>query len=580
MGTAADKIQAIIAAAEPNLAGKTVTYDIGAQLAREKQFYSFIVDPFTGKGITTIQELNDLILKLDSSPDYNFGALLPSGSVNGGKIEHILQTKYGYNLKATSKTRFTETEQARVKAFLQDLADQALKALPTDKTLLANMEAATQERFLRDLVAAMDGISIKSGYMTIFMKASQAKMSTLNYQIYQRLNVDSFPKDIRVVDIVSNIAGRGKSIKRREGTQIFTSNGEKGGEVLQVIINPDLNSFSPAAFTAVYEFAKQQGLLDPREEVDDATVGTTSPMDVSPEKWRQDVFEAISNTLGGKYRNLLLQDEMGQYHALFEKYQIAEEIALGRSISVLRGFMGELRGILIMDALIPGQKGKLMGTAKVTLANSLASESAPVDMIVDVLNELGRPYGFQIKNTSELTSYSWGNQREKAGMTIPNFYIERLQQVLNQSETDFFGAYIYNQPIDDASQEYRNIYSGFQGKFASAFIPVYQKLALYIIRQSTEIKKGNDLLSGTAVNDFFMMNNKIVPASAFYKAMNEQNTSLIKSSFALQEATGGYYHYGDDPDKINYSSWAAQARIKYEIEVKYAALLTTAYNMS
>jgi len=30
MGTAADKIQAIIAAAEPNLAGKTVTYDVGA----------------------------------------------------------------------------------------------------------------------------------------------------------------------------------------------------------------------------------------------------------------------------------------------------------------------------------------------------------------------------------------------------------------------------------------------------------------------------------------------------------------------------------------------------------------------
>jgi len=56
--------------------------------------------------------------------------------------------------------------------------------------------------------------------------------------------------------------------------------------------------------------------------------------------------------------------------------------------------MGELRGILIMDALIPGQKGKLMGTAKVTLANSLASESAPIDMIVDVFNELGRPYGF------------------------------------------------------------------------------------------------------------------------------------------------------------------------------------------
>lgn len=578
MGTAADKIQAIIAAAEPNLAGKTVTYDVGAQLAREKQFYSYIVDPFTGKGITTIQELNDLILKLDSSSEFNFGALLPSGSVNGGQVERLLQTKYGYNLKATSKTRFTEAEQNRVKAFLNDLAQQALKALPKDKILLANMETATQERFLRDLFTAMDAISIKSGYMTIFMKASMAKMSTLNYDIYQNFNLDSFPKEIRVVDIVSNIAGRGKSVKRREGTEIFTS-GEKGGTVLQVIINPDLNSFSPSAFSAVYEFAKQQGLLDPKEEIQGESTGTTSPMDVTPDKWRQDVFEAISESLGGQYRNILLQDENGQYHQLFEKYQLAEEIALGRSTSVLRGFMGELRGILIMDALIPGQKGKLMGTAKVTLANSLASESAPIDMIVDVFNELGRPYGFQIKNTSELASYSWGNQREKAGMTIPNFYIERLQQVLTQSETDFFGAYIYNQPIDDASQEYLNIYSGFQSTFQNKFIPVYKQLALYIIRQSTDIKQGNDILSGTATNDFFMMNNKIVPTSAFYKAMNDQNESLIKSSFALQEAVGDYYKFGEDPDKINYSTWAAQARIKYEIEVKYAALLTSAYNI-
>jgi len=46
------------------------------------------------------------------------------------------------------------------------------------------METATQERFLRDLFTAMDAISIKSGYMTIFMKASMAKMSTLNYDIY------------------------------------------------------------------------------------------------------------------------------------------------------------------------------------------------------------------------------------------------------------------------------------------------------------------------------------------------------------------------------------------------------------
>ena len=94
MQTASDKVQAIINAAAPNLAGKSDFYDVGAQIAREKQFYNLINDPFTGKPITSIQELNDLIVKLDADPSFGFGALLPSGSENGGKVERILSQKY------------------------------------------------------------------------------------------------------------------------------------------------------------------------------------------------------------------------------------------------------------------------------------------------------------------------------------------------------------------------------------------------------------------------------------------------------------------------------------------------------
>lgn len=572
MASASEKVQAIIAAAAPNLAGKSDFYNVSAQLAREQKFYNLIVDPFTGKGINSIQELNELIVRLDQDSEFGFGSLLPSGSENGGKVERILSEKY--NLKAASKTRFTETEQARVKEILQQLADQALAAMSRDPKFITNIGEQIEQKFLTQLVMAMNGISIKSGFMTIFTRASMAKQSTINAAIYDQLNIDDFPKDIRVVDIVSNIAGS-SSTKRRSGTQII----REGNRVIRVIINPDLNSFSPAAFNAIHKFAEELGLLDEKEVQEGVGKGTKSPMDVPAEEWRNDVFAAISQSLGGKYRNLLLQDEFGQYNQLFEKYRIAEEIALGRSISVLRGFMGELRGILIVDALIPSARGQLMGTAKVQLANSLASESAPVDMIVDLLDEVGRPYGFQIKNTSELTSYSWGNQREKAGMTVPNFYIERLQQVLNASETDFFGSYVYNQPIDD-NPEYHRIYGGFQEAFNSKFVPVYKKLALYIIRQITNIKGGNDILSGTLINDFFLMNNKIIPASSFYTAMNEQNENLIKSSFALSAPSGGYYHYGDDPDETNYGNYVNQARIKYEIEVKYAMLLQSAYNAS
>lgn len=579
MASASEKVKAIIAAAAPNLAGKSDFYDVGAQMAREQKFYNLIVDPFTGKGITSIQELNELIVRLDQDSEFGFGSLLPSGSENGGKVERILSEKY--NLKAASKTRFTETEQVRVKEILQELADEALAALPKDKKLIDNIGAQAEQKFLTQLVMAMNGISIKSDFMTIFTKASMAKFSSINRDTYEALNLDELPKDIRVVDIVSNIAGSGRTA-RRGGTLVQYKNGGKEGSndiVIKVIINPDLNSFSPAAFNAIHKFAEELGLLDEKEAQEGVGKGTKSPMDVSADEWRDDVFTAISQSLGGRYKNLLLQDTNGQYHALFEKYRIAEEIALGRSISVLRGFMGELRGILIVDALIPSARGQLMGTAKVQLANSLASESAPVDMIVDLLNEVGRPYGFQIKNTSELSSYSWGNQREKAGMTVPNFYIERLQQALNASETDFFGSYVYNQPIDN-NPEYNRIYGGFQDTFNSKFVSVYKKLALYIIRQITHIKGGNDILSGTLINDFFLMNNKLIPASSFYRAMNEQNENLIKSSFTLSAPSGGYYHYGDDPDEINYGNYVNQARIKYEIEVKYAMLLQSAYNAS
>ena len=572
MASASEKVQAIIAAAAPNLAGKSDFYDVGAQMAREQKFYNLIVDPFTGKGITSIQELNQLIVRLDQDSEFGFGSLLPSGSENGGKVERILSEKY--NLKAASKTRFTETEQTRIKAILQELADEALAAMSKDPKFITNIGEQAEQKFLTQLVMAMNGISIKSDFMTIFTKASLAKPSSINRDIYNTLNLDELPKEIRVIDIVSNIAGSGRTA-RRSGTEVI----REGNVVVKVVINPDLNSFSPAAFNAIHKFAEELGLLDEKEIEEGAGKGTKSPMDVSADEWRNDVFTAISQSLGGKYRNLLLQDANGQYHALFEKYRIAEEIALGRSISVLRGFMGELRGILIVDALIPSARGQLMGTAKVQLANSLASESAPVDMIVDLLDEVGRPYGFQIKNTSELSSYSWGNQREKAGMTVPNFYIERLQQALNDSETNFFGSYVYNQPIDN-DPEYNRIYGGFQETFNSKFVPVYKKLALYIIRQITHIRGGNDILSGTLINDFFLMNNKLIPASSFYKAMNEQNENLIKSSFALQAPSGGYYHYGDDPDEIDYGNYVNQARIKYEIEVKYPMLLQSAYNAS
>jgi len=86
-----------------------------------------------------------------------------------------------------------------------------------------------------------------------------------------------------------------------------------------------------------------------------------------------------------------------------------------------------------------------MGTAKVQLASATkGGESAPIDLLVDLLNTMGIQIGFQVKNTSELSLYSWGNRRSKNGMAIPTFYVERLQDILTEEEQNFFGAFVYN----------------------------------------------------------------------------------------------------------------------------------------
>ena len=43
MKSAAQKVQAIIAAAAPNLAGKSDFYDVAPQIAREQRFYVILI---------------------------------------------------------------------------------------------------------------------------------------------------------------------------------------------------------------------------------------------------------------------------------------------------------------------------------------------------------------------------------------------------------------------------------------------------------------------------------------------------------------------------------------------------------
>ena len=173
----------------------------------------------------------------------------------------------------------------------------------------------------------------------------------------------------------------------------------------------------------------------------------------------------------------------------------------------------------------------------------------------------GENIGIQIKNTSDLNSYTWGNYRSSKGMPVPSFYAERLQENITDSERDFFGAYVYNQPINESS--YQEIYASFNGVF-ELFYYVYAKLAMYIIRQETELSEDSPL-SGNLKNDFFIMNDSIIPTSALYQAMND-SSGLINSSFEFSTSSTGYYT-PQNPIPSNYMNYASQMLITYSIEL-------------
>lgn len=569
-----DRIVAILSAAQPNSnllakAEKASQYNVAAQQQREQKLYDALRDPFTQERITNIRQLNELIHKLDSDSDYSFGALLPNAA---GGVEEYLSQKY--NLRLVESSKFSETEQEAIKNYIeQNLASPAIDILRERGYDFANSYG---NEAINAIITAMSYININTGNLYIFSSGSEYRA---NRSRFLNMNAsgplaDNLPDGAKVGSIrfMYNI------LKDKQGGVKIKLDFATDGVAKDFKIDGDLNSLTDATRKALLDWARSidnGSLLDPSRQSKaplNPGGGTKAPGSATPEEWKRDVYDAINKCLGSKYRNLMQLDS-GEVDSLFNKYNIGTEIALGRQLVNLRGFLGELRGILMLDAICPGATSKLTGTLKVNLATKLSrkGQSAPTDLLVQLIDGLN--IGIQIKNTSELNSYTWGNYRSSKGMPVPSFYAERLQENITDSERDFFGAYVYNQPINESS--YQEIYAAFNGVF-ELFYYVYAKLAMYIIRQETELSEDSPL-SGNLKNDFFIMNDSIIPTSALYQAMND-SSGLINSSFEFSTSSTGYYT-PQNPIPSNYMNYASQMLITYSIELQYAKLLQSAYNM-
>lgn len=567
-----DKIVAILGSAQPNanlMAKAQQQYNVTEQLNRERRLYAALKNPITGESITNIKQLNELIHTLDADENYSFGALLPNAA---GGVEEELSKKY--NLRLVESTKFSETEQLRIKEYIEQ--NLALPAIELLKAHDFDYVRANENKIINAIINAMSYINIHTGDFHIF--SSGGEYRTARKQLF---NENSSGPIAPNGESVGTIRFMYNILRGKEGGIKINLDYDIYGAASDFKIEGDLNKLTEATRKSLLEWASNisdSNLLDSSRTSKvplNPGGGTIAPGSVTTEVWRRDVYNAVNKCLGFKYRQLM-QLESNEVDNLFNKYQIGTEIALGRQLVNLRGFLGELRGILMLDAICPGAASKLTGTAKVDLATKMSrkGQSAPVDLLVQLVEGLN--IGIQIKNTSEMESYTWGNYRSSKGMPVTSFYPERLQSDITGPERNLFGAYVYNQPINDST--YQEIYGAFQGVF-ELFYWVYEKLALYIIRQETEIANSTDnALNGTLKNDFFIMNDAIVPTSALYAAMNEAGSDMVSADFQFSTGSSGYYSYAN-PIPDNYLEYASQLLITYSIEVQYRRLLQSAYNM-
>lgn len=587
MGATTESIKAIIGAAAPNgnllakAEDKELLSNIGAQKKREQQFYASITicDP-QGKPypIKNINDLNNLIEKIDS--DYNFNALLPTGVISengvGGEVEKRL-TEMGYDLSLRGKNKFDEKEQKDIANALNILGNKALNLLINDPEFKEELGNNIISRdILNDLLLVMSGLTLKGDMITLFTTVTASrKASKAAKRIFNELLEGKEVNVMRMETFSENLIGS-KRINKQQARQRTKFIKNDIDNTTNIEFNPEFNDLSDLAFDRLYAFAENNNLLNPElhryAKYDAQGNQLRSPMDVTdPKIWKQDVctaiWEALKDSsacqLNNNFQNFLFQ--------LLDKHAIADKIALSRSLSGLRGFMGELRAYLIVSLLFPQSTTELVGTTKVQLLNSIRREDAPVDVLTTILNET---FGIQVKNIEDMVFYSWGNINDTRGISVDSFYSGRLQSLMSANEINFFGAYSYNQPVgkDEDTNPYRSIYSGFQGRFVTVFTPVYEKLAMYIIRQTTELKQGMNQLTHMQ-NDFFMMGKKFIPASSFMFALVNEDTAAINSTFEMY-STSPFGHYSSSHKKpASYSDYVKETTIKYSINVNFAELL-------
>ena len=521
---------------------------------QEESFYSLI--NFNGQKIRSCADLNRVIQDIDQT--FRTGTLLPRG-----EVESLLSQKY--KLSDNTKNTLSDNQKRIITATINQLIE--IGKTHVDMTMTKSRAKATQLSYVKDRLFAALQMGIAHS-MTVSPQKTIVDPITISPFLLEQTELDYARLEIKSNTIRgSQAASDFEYTLSEDKTEISTITIKSSGTGKFIPLDKMSQELADYLLSIASQVLKAEdyAVLVSKDTLSVTNNGPIPIGSANIDQLKKDTIEIIKGLTP-------------QYAHVIDKF--ASQIAIGRSLSNVRGFLGEMRASLLMYTLFGDSAAQLQSTGlldKIRMTPDGKPQEAPIDFVVKALNEM---YGIQVKNTVDV-SYTWEDE-----LSASSFYTQRLQVPLTSGEANFYAAFSYNQPLDSKEvsgdwadwELYRHtIYPSFQNAFGSVFAGVFKSLAPNIIRLSTQTSGDNvGIFAGQTglTNNFFIMQDKIIAASDIVQALiNDQN---IRASFGMTAGTNNLWSYGKSP--LGGSPNAT--KIDYSVTLNYKTLFKSAYNMS
>lgn len=259
--------------------------------------------------------------------------------------------------------------------------------------------------------------------------------------------------------------------------------------------------------------------------------------------------------------------------------------AVGQSIDVnaseasIRGFFGEFYALAVLDTLFGPQGATVIPTGSIRKATS--GQEIPIDI---ALQKGLQQFNFQVKNYNN----TGGHITLHGDVSAPYFLEQKMQIVGHPLEvlTEFLASYQYNQPFQNETLRgyYENtsmpveryeeeVYNQFQEIFRSMrYLFDQYAPSLFKIEDVFKAKSGGLFTKEQQyINNFFIVKNRIVPASEIVQQIIDAFKTKPITSYRLMETTnktdtleGNFTNYEHSPDE---NLLAKLVRVSYSITI-------------